>query len=135
LPMVIPRFTSVMTDSHTQVRTAANKSLTQFGEVISNPEVQKLTPTLVKALVDPGKTSGALGSLLKTSFVHYDSPSLALLMPIIERGLRERIADTKRKAAQIVANLASLTDSQDCRNPRTFFTTDDRNCDTSVVIY
>lgn len=34
-------------------------------------------------------------------------------MPIIERGLRERSADTKRKAAQIVGNLASLTDSQD----------------------
>ena len=32
-------------------------------------------------------------------------------MPIIERGLRERGADTKRKAAQIVGNLASLTDS------------------------
>lgn len=84
LPTVIPRLTSVMTDSHTQVRTAANKSLKQFGEVISNPEVQNLTPTLLKALVDPGKTSGALGSLLKTSFVHYiDSPSLALVRLLV----------------------------------------------------
>ncbi len=35
------------------------------------------------------------------------------VVPIIERGLRERSADTKKKAAQIVGNLASLTDSKD----------------------
>lgn len=114
LPTVIPRLTGVLTDSHAQVRTAANKSLKQFGEVISNPEIQSLVPVLLKALVDPAKTPGAMTSLLKKSFVHYiDSPSLALVMPVIERGLKERGADTKRKATQIVGNLASLTDSQD----------------------
>lgn len=80
LPIVIPRLTDVLTDSHAQVRTAANKSLKQFGEVISNPEIQSLTPVLLKALVDPGKTTNALTSLLKTSFMHYiDHSSLALV--------------------------------------------------------
>jgi len=80
LPIVIPRLTGVLTDSHTQVRTAANKSLKQFGEVISNPEIQSLVPVLLKALVDPAKTSNALTSLLKTSFMHYiDHSSLALV--------------------------------------------------------
>ncbi|KDQ20094.1 hypothetical protein BOTBODRAFT_101949 [Botryobasidium botryosum FD-172 SS1] len=114
LPTVIPRLTSVLTDSHAQVRTSANKSLKQFGEVINNPEIQSMVPILLKALVDPEKTPSALNSLLKTSFVHYiDSPSLALVIPVIERGLKERSADTKRKAVQIVGNLASLTDSKD----------------------
>ena len=80
LPTVIPRLTSVLTDSHAQVRAAANSSLKQFGEVISNPEVQSLVPVLLKALVDPARTVNALTSLLKTSFMHYiDSPSLALV--------------------------------------------------------
>ncbi|KAJ7180610.1 armadillo-type protein [Mycena filopes] len=114
LPIVIPRLTGVLTDSHAQVRTAANKSLKQFGEVITNPEIQSLVPVLLKALVDPAKTPNALSSLLKTSFMHYiDNSSLALVIPILERGLRERGADTKKKAAQIVGNLASLTDSKD----------------------
>lgn len=79
LPIVIPRLTGVLMDSHAQVKTAANKSLKQFGEVISNPEIQSLVPVLLKALVDPGKTPNALGSLLKMSFVHYiDHSSLAL---------------------------------------------------------
>ncbi|KAF5363220.1 hypothetical protein D9758_008404 [Tetrapyrgos nigripes] len=114
LPIVIPRLTGVLTDSHAQVKAAANKSLKQFGEVISNPEIQNLVPVLLKALVDPAKTSNALSGLLKTSFMHYiDHSSLALVIPIIERGLKERGADTKKKAAQIVGNLASLTDSKD----------------------
>jgi HEAT repeat protein len=35
------------------------------------------------------------------------------LVPILERGMRERGSETKRKAARIVGNLASLTDSKD----------------------
>ncbi|KAF5354845.1 hypothetical protein D9756_005584 [Leucocoprinus leucothites] len=114
LPIVIPRLTGVLMDSHAQVKSAANKSLKQFGEVISNPEIQSLVPVLLRALVDPLKTPNALGSLLKMSFMHYiDHSSLALVIPIIERGLKERGADTKKRAAQIVGNLASLTDSKD----------------------
>jgi HEAT repeat protein len=80
LPVVIPQLTDVLTDSHAQVRAAANKSLKQFGEVISNPEIQSLVPVLLKALVDPAKTTNALTSLLKKSFMHYiDNSSLALV--------------------------------------------------------
>ena len=80
LPVVIPRLTGVLTDSHAQVRAAANKSLKQFGEVISNPEIQSLVPVFLKAMVDPAKTPNALTSLLKTSFMHYiDHSSLALV--------------------------------------------------------
>ncbi|CCA74203.1 related to translation activator GCN1 [Serendipita indica DSM 11827] len=114
LPTVVPQLTLVLTDSHAQVRAAGSKSLKQFGEVISNPEIHSLVPTLLKALVDPEKTPNALSALLKKSFVHYiDSASLAIVIPIIERGLRERGADTKRKATQIVGQMAGLTDSKD----------------------
>ncbi|CBQ69258.1 related to translation activator GCN1 [Sporisorium reilianum SRZ2] len=115
LPTVIPRLSEVLTDSHTQVRTAANKSLKQFGEVINNPEIKQLVPVLLKALIDPNtKTGTALKGVLETSFVHYiDSPSLALVIPIIDRGLKERSATIQKDAARIVGNLAGLTDSKD----------------------
>ncbi len=83
LPIVIPGLTGVLTDSHTQVRIAANKSLKQCGEVISNPEIQSLVPVLLKALVDPAKMPMALSSLLKTSFMHYiDHSPLALVCSV-----------------------------------------------------
>ncbi|KAK0553938.1 translational activator of GCN4 [Tilletia horrida] len=115
LPTVIPQLSGVLTDSHTQVRTAANQSLKQFGSVISNPEIKKLVSTLLQALIEPNsKTAPALNAVLSTSFVHYiDSSSLALLVPIIDRGLRERSAQVQKDAARIVGNLAGLTDSKD----------------------
>lgn len=115
LPTIIPPLTEVLTDTHAQVRSSANASLKKFGEVVDNPEIKAMQSTLLGALVDPtNKTLKALDTLLTTSFVHYiDTSSLALVVPIIERGLRERSAELKRKGAQIVGNLASLTDSRD----------------------
>ncbi len=115
LPKVIPPLSEVLSDSHNQVKAAANKSLKQFGEVIDNPEIKKLTNKLLQALINPNDNIGkALTALLNTSFVHYiDSASLALVSPIVERGLKERSAGLQRDAARIVGNLAGLTDSRD----------------------
>jgi hypothetical protein len=114
LPEIIPPLTTVLNDSHKEVRASANRSLKKFGEVISNPEVKALTSVLLKALSDPTKyTDEALDALLKVQFVHYlDSPSLALVVRILERGLGDRSA-TKRKAAQIIGSLAHLTERKD----------------------
>ncbi|KAK5942181.1 translational activator of GCN4 [Knufia obscura] len=114
LPDIIPPLTEVLTDSHKEVRAAANSSLKRFGEVISNPEVKSLVDILLKALSDPTKyTEDALDGLIRVSFIHYlDSPSLALIVRIIERGLNDR-SSTKRKAAQIIGSLAHLTEKRD----------------------
>lgn len=114
LPDIIPPLTNVLNDSHKEVRAAANRNLQRFGEVISNPEVKGLVGILLKALSDPTKyTDDALDSLIKVSFVHYlDSPSLALIVRILQRGLGDRSA-TKRKSSQIIGSLAHLTERKD----------------------
>ena len=114
LPQIIPPLSGVLNDSHKEVRLGANRSLKRFGEVISNPEIKSLVDVLLKALSDPTKyTDDALDALIKVSFVHYlDSPSLALVVRILERGLGDRSA-TKRKSAQVIGSLAHLTDRKD----------------------
>ncbi|KAK4154050.1 hypothetical protein C8A00DRAFT_33156 [Chaetomidium leptoderma] len=114
LPEIIPPLTAVLNDSHKEVRSAANKSLKRFGEVITNPEIQGLVDILLKALSDPTKyTDEALDSLIKVQFVHYlDAPSLALVSRILQRGLGDR-SNTKRKAAQVIGSLAHLTERKD----------------------
>ena len=114
LPEIIPGLTAVLTDSHKEVRAAANSSLRRFGEVITNPEVKSLVDVLLKALSDPTKyTDEALDGLIRVNFVHYlDAPSLALVVKIMERGLNDR-SSTKRKAAQIIGSLAHLTEKRD----------------------
>jgi hypothetical protein len=55
------------------------------------------------------KTKDALEELLVCEFMHaIDSPSLALLIPILGRALRERTADLKRKGSAITGNIMSM---------------------------
>ncbi|KAF2420747.1 ARM repeat-containing protein, partial [Tothia fuscella] len=114
LPDIIPPLTTVLTDSHKEVRGAANRALQRFGEVISNPEIKSVVNILLKALSDPTKyTEDALDALIKINFMHFlDAPSLALVVRILERGLGER-SSTKRKASQIIGSLAHLTERKD----------------------
>ncbi|TPX30377.1 hypothetical protein SmJEL517_g06060 [Synchytrium microbalum] len=115
LPTIIPRLVEVLSDTHSKVQETAKMALTHFGSVIKNPEIQALVPTILQGMVDPNnKTLTALTALLETTFVHYiDAPSLALVIPILRRGLKERSTDVRKKAAQIMGNIASLTEQKD----------------------
>ncbi|PIA40115.1 hypothetical protein AQUCO_02500083v1 [Aquilegia coerulea] len=110
LPRIVPKLTEVLTDTHPKVQSAGQMALQQVGSVIKNPEIASLVPTLLLALTDPNDyTKHSLDILLQTTFINsIDAPSLALLVPIVHRGLRERSAETKKKAAQIAGNMCSL---------------------------
>eukprot|EP00850_Spirogloea_muscicola_P013326 SM000090S24288 [mRNA] locus=s90:11304:31514:- [translate_table: standard] len=110
LPTIVPNLTEVLTDTHPKVQTAAQLALQQVGGVVKNPEIAALVPTLLVGIASPNEhTKESLDLLLQTTFVNsVDAPSLALVVPIVHRGLRERSAETKKKAAQIVGNMCSL---------------------------
>lgn len=115
LSAIVPEIVGVMNDTHKEVRKSADQALKRFGEVIRNPEIQAIVPILINAIADPTKhTDEALDKLIKTQFVHYiDGPSLALIIHVIHRGMKDRSAATKKKACQIVGNMAILVDAKD----------------------
>lgn len=115
LSVIVPEIVGVLNDTHKEVRKAGDQALKRFGEVIRNPEIQSIVPDLIRAIGDPTQyTDDALDKLIKTQFVHYiDGPSLALIIHVIHRGMRDRSASTKKKACQIVGNMAILVDSKD----------------------
>lgn len=110
LPLIVPKLTDAFADTHPKVRDSGRKALEDIGSVIRNPEVASLSMILMSALSDPSKhTRGALEALLACEFMHsIDAPSLALLVPVLRRGLKDRSADVKRKAALITGNTCSM---------------------------
>lgn len=65
---------------------------------------------MLLAIANPNKhAKPALDTLLQTVFINtVDAPSLALIVPVVHRGLRDRSGDAKKKAARIVGNMCAL---------------------------
>ena len=107
MPKVVPKLTEAFADTHPKVKASAREALDEISTVIRNPEISSISPILLKALTDPAeKTVYALEALIQTEFLHaIDAPSLALVVPILHRGLRDRAATTKRYGALITGNI------------------------------
>ncbi|CAH8498798.1 unnamed protein product [Schistosoma turkestanicum] len=110
LPQIVPRLLEVLVDSQERVKQAGVRALTQIGKVIRNPEVQALVPLLTNCLQQPlADKTPCLAALRDTCFVHVlDAPSLALILPVIQRAFADRSTETRKMAAQIFGNLHSL---------------------------
>eukprot|EP00605_Chrysophyceae_sp_TOSAG23-4_P001672 GSChrysophyteH1.ASY1.ANO1.1838.1 assembled CDS len=110
LPQIVPCLVQAGSDTHPRVKEGARLAMEDITTVIRNPEVSNLSPVLLGALADPAnKTKAALEALLNCEFMHtIDAPSLALLVPILGRALRDRTADLKRRSAAITGNMVTM---------------------------
>jgi hypothetical protein len=110
LPKAVPKVIEAFADTHPKVKSSAQEALDEITTVIRNPEISALSPILLKALTDPAdNTITALEALIGTEFLHaIDAPSLALIVPILHRGLRDRAATTKRYGALITGNICTM---------------------------
>jgi HEAT repeat protein len=110
LPKVVPKLIEAFADTHPKVKGSAQEALNEISTVIRNPEISSISSVLLKALTDPAdSTLSALEALIETEFLHaIDAPSLALIVPILHRGLRDRTATTKRYGALITGNICTM---------------------------
>lgn len=109
LPDIVPKVTDNMWDTKPEVKIAAKNALTECCTVIHNPDVKPIVPDLVSANANPKENIKALDRLMGTTFVsQVDRPTLAIIVPLLGRGLRDRDVQTKRKCCVVIDNMCKL---------------------------
>mmetsp|Transcript_4053 Transcript_4053/g.7813 ORF Transcript_4053/g.7813 Transcript_4053/m.7813 type:complete len:2001 (-) Transcript_4053:99-6101(-) len=110
LPVIVPKLLQVMSNPRRELQDVAATALSKIGSIIENPEIKPLVPDILQALQDSfNMTQPTLTKLTRTSFAYaIDSASLALLMPVVFQGMRDRKADTKKAAMKVVSALCAL---------------------------
>jgi elongation factor 3 len=113
-PDIIPVLAEAIWDTKADVKKAARESLTKATALVSNKDIEKFIPALINALINPVEEVPKTIQLLSaTTFVsEVDAPTLSLMVPLLSRGLTERLTATKRKVAVIIDNMAKLVDNE-----------------------
>jgi elongation factor 3 len=79
--------------------------------LISNKDIERFIPELIKCIAKPENVPETVHLLGATTFVtDVHEPTLAIMVPLLERGLAERETAIKRKAAVIVDNMCKLVE-------------------------
>jgi len=112
LPEIVPEVTACMWDTKKQVKTAATKAMTAACEVIGNRDIEHMTGKIVTAITKPKEVPEIMHELAGVTFVQsVESPALAMTVPLLLRGLKEKNTATKRQSAVIINNMSKLVDN------------------------
>ncbi|KAI1824080.1 ABC transporter [Xylaria intraflava] len=111
VPELIPVISESMWDTKKEVKDRAYKTMEKICELIVNRDIERFIPELIKCIAKPENVPETVHLLGATTFVtEVQEPTLALMVPLLDRGLAERETAIKRKAAVIVDNMCKLVD-------------------------
>lgn len=111
LPLVVPEVTACMWDTKKQVKVAATNAMRLALDVIGNRDIEHMTDKILIAITKPKEVPEIMHKMAGVTFVQsVESPALAMVVPLLLRGLREKSTATKRQAAVIIDNMSKLVD-------------------------
>lgn len=112
LPEVVPELTACMWDTKKQIKVAAKAAMKSSMEVIGNKDIEHMTGKILTAITDPKEVPEIMHVMAGVTFVQsVESPALAIVVPLLLRGLREKKTATKRQSAVIIDNMSKLVDN------------------------
>lgn len=112
LPKIIPAVTDTVWDTKPQVTKAAKNCLLCTCNTNINPDVAPAVPAVVNAIVKPTDTVKAVEELMATTFVAtVDASTLAILCPVLSRGLKDKMAINKRACCLVIQNMSRLVET------------------------
>ena len=112
LPEVVPEITACMWDTKKQIKTASTAAMREALKVIGNKDIEHMTEKILTAITKPKEVPEIMHEMAGVTFVQsVESPALAMVVPLLLRGLREKATATKRQSAVIINNMSKLVDN------------------------
>lgn len=112
LPLVVPEVTACMWDTKKEVKTASTNAMKGSLDVIGNRDIEHMTDKILTAIVKPKEVPEIMHQMAGVTFVQsVESAALAMVVPLLLRGLREKNTATRRQAAVIIDNMSKLVDN------------------------
>ena len=111
VPDLIPVVSESMWDTKPEVKKFAYGTMEKVCGLIVNKDIERFIPELIKCIAKPENVPETVHLLGATTFVtDVHEPTLAIMVPLLDRGLAERETAIKRKAAVIVDNMCKLVE-------------------------
>ena len=111
VPDLIPVVSEAMWDTKPEVKKKAYGTMEKVCQLISNKDIERFIPELIKCIAKPENVPETVHLLGATTFVtDVHEPTLAIMVPLLERGLVERETAIKRKSAVIIDNMCKLVE-------------------------
>jgi elongation factor 3 len=111
VPALVPIVSESMWDTKPEVKKKAYGTMEKVCQLIVNKDIDRFIPELIKCIAKPENVPETVHLLGATTFVtDVHEPTLAIMVPLLERGLSERETAIKRKSAVIVDNMCKLVE-------------------------
>lgn len=111
VPDLIPVVSEAMWDTKPEVKKAAYGTMEKVCHLIVNKDIDRFIPELIKCIAKPENVPETVHLLGATTFVtDVHEPTLAIMVPLLDRGLADRETAIKRKSAVIVDNMCKLVE-------------------------
>lgn len=111
LPDIVPQLTPHMNDIKKEVKSVAYDTMVSCCNVIGNTDIEHMTQHIVKAIMNPSDVPELMHKLAGVIFVQsVKSAALAIVVPLLLRGLNAKVIATRRQSAIIIENMSKLVD-------------------------
>ncbi|PLB46077.1 ARM repeat-containing protein [Aspergillus steynii IBT 23096] len=111
VPELIPVVSEAMWDTKSEIKKYAYSTMEKVCGLIVNKDIDRFIPELIKCISKPENVPETVHLLGATTFVSdVTGPTLAIMVPLLDRGLVERETAIKRKSAVIVDNMCKLVE-------------------------
>jgi elongation factor 3 len=110
LPLIIDSLINLNSDIKKEVKQGVQECWISVCETITNVDMKQIIPAMIEGYMNPAaKTEQALEKMASQALVNdVDIPTLALVIPMLVRAMREKKVILQRKAAVVMDTLCKL---------------------------